>query len=233
MTTRKETTLTPHHVMEITEPLLQHHISALVWGEMGALTAYNSNLVPGRLFLIVQDRHFERALQILEFELRLERRNGFSVAERAALPLSKPYARFSLAPPRSALPTPAIPNLSKAYLQLFKASDVGLDHTAWATARIGKIVTGPGRSGTLLVPNPAAFLQITAHLYRHIFDNRARYKHYEVSGAFAWITYILRECSEPAPDMSLVTNKNADIARLICQGLPPSMIDMERWGFGG
>lgn len=235
MSKGKETTLTPHNVSDITAHLARHGIVALIWGEMGVLGAYSSQLVPIRLFLIVTDFAFTRTRDILQRELGLRPRSEYSLPERSALPLSGSYSRFSLAAPRSVLsPEPTTGSLSKSYLQLFKASDVGLDGAAWTNARLGSLdsVTSNGQKTSFLVPDPSAFLQVSAYLYRKIFYARSEYKHHQVSGAFAWIRYILRQCLAviPEPDLLEVTADNADIAGLLCKGFAPSLVDLEqRW----
>ncbi len=226
MQSEKETLLTPHHVADITESLARHGISALVWGEMGALVAYSSRLVPVRLFLIVRNQDLPLSQRILTEELHLKPRDGFSVAERAALALSDGYIRYSLASPRSLVKqTPG--RISKSYLQLFQASDVGLDDLAWQTACRGTLAPN---APTILVPDPAAFLQITTHLYSVVFLRRARYKPYEVTGAFDWLSYILLESiaarlTDLGPQN--MTVQNATLATLICRGVAPSVTELE------
>ena len=223
MIRKKAQCSTPHDISSIVRVLNQDGISPLVWGEMGVLGAYRSRLVPMRLSLIIRNEAFDRACLVFSERLGLIRAAQKCVGDRVTFPLHRPYVRFAFGT------NPA----DKANIQLFKASDVGLEDRAWEDARMAQL---PRQR--FLVPSPDDFLQIAAHLHRQLYRTRHLYERYEVSGALAWVQYLLSECFAgerlERPELLKVTEANADIAWLICKRLPRSLACLEeRWGDEG
>lgn len=168
-----------HDVCILVDCLRRKGIAALVWGEMAALAAYHGRIIPSRLYLIIPDNCFNEAKDTFLHELGMEEVTDFRISEKPALPLSAPYLRLKLQP---VLSTPA-------YMQLFKASDVGLDDGAWKRCRLGHY-----RGGLLLVPSPSDFLEICAFLFRKFLLSFKFFETAQIESAIEYLQLFLYEC---------------------------------------
>ena len=224
---------TTHDVCLLTDTLIRHGIVPLVWGEMACLVAYQSSLVPGRLFFIIQDAHMGRALRIFE-NIGLRQKTTYQLSENLILPLSRPYPRFLLHNDAK------VEGESTPYLQLFSGSDVGCkDLQAWNTSIAVRF-----QSSYLLVPNEHHFLRICAALYVKFWETRSDYRPWQVSTAMCWLDYLLEEvgvdvcCCRNSRDyeslIDLLGECEDEMASLLTWRLPHRLKDLStRMTFSG
>lgn len=199
-------------VCKLTDCLRLQGIAVLVWGEMASLGAYGGRIIPSRLFFIVSDNCFHQVQHIFLHELEMEQYTEFRLSEQTSLPLSVPYLRYKLEP---VLKTPA-------YVQIFKASEVGLNYASW-----GRCCVGHYRGGMFLVPSPSDFLEICAFLYRKFLNSG--YDNAQIDSAIEYLQLFLYECFTCElfqPTLSLKVREDlAPFAWWLCTGLISSHVN--------
>lgn len=192
----------------VIDTLLKRGICPLIWGEMAAIAAYNSNSIATRLFFIVKDNVYAETLNILQDVIKLEPLTTLTFNENN--PFFAPYKRFRLS---------NLVRKSSAYIQIFNNYQVGLDESAWERCKLGSF---NGR--LLLVPNLSDFLQISSHLTQQIIKDKNHYKPYQITTALFLVSLFFFDCCMgvgfyPTENLKVSTS-HAEIAWLLCKRLP-------------
>lgn len=194
---------TPHDVVEIVKRLQRYGIIPLIWGEMGAIAAYHSRLIPFRLVIIVTDSSWQESLRVVEKELRLEPsvgQDGFGHVYRM-----KPTDHC------------------ERHLRILKASEFGLKYNVWERAVVGKLL-----KGSILVPNPSDFLCIATRWIQAACRNKSE----KLGWIIDECTYVFYQCwlcSKETMDWTRykVEDSDVELAWVLCKLLPHDLYPLK------